>query len=79
VFVFAFCYITGCEVEMRVGIGMAKRPNKDEIIREYIGINSETLEVETVSETRGGQLSKWTSQVAFIPTKSILGGPVGQR
>ena len=39
---------------------MAKGPQKDpgEIIREYIGINRNRFEVETLSETRGGTLYK---------------------
>lgn len=34
--------------------------NKDEIIREFYGINRETLEIESASVTRGGTLSKVT-------------------
>lgn len=43
---------------------MAKPP-KDEIVREYYGINSKTFEVECVSETRGGTLSKFTKSGGY--------------
>lgn len=32
---------------------------KGEIVREYYGINRNTLEIESVTETRGGTLTKW--------------------
>jgi hypothetical protein len=38
---------------------MAKKPSKDEITREFYGINPTTFKVESVSYTRGGTLSKW--------------------
>jgi|SRR5215471_10785008 len=36
-----------------------KKRGKDQITRQYYGINPRTFKVECVSETRGGRLSVW--------------------
>jgi len=36
-----------------------RRQNQEEIVETFFGINPETFEVESVSRTRGGTLSRW--------------------
>jgi hypothetical protein len=36
-----------------------KRQERDQVVRKHIGIRSTTLQVEVVSETRGGMLYTW--------------------
>jgi hypothetical protein len=36
-----------------------KKRGKEQIVRQYYGINPKTFAVECVSETRGGRLSVW--------------------
>jgi hypothetical protein len=38
-----------------------KKRGKEQIIRQYYGINPKTFKVECVSETRSGRLSVWTN------------------
>jgi hypothetical protein len=58
---------------------MAKktRPDPHEYITNYYGINPKTFEVESVSETRGGLLSKW-SKDGDLKTHQINHGRRGR-
>ena len=48
---------------------------KQEIIRTYYGVNRKTFDVENVTETRGGTLTKWMKDGMPLTSATRPGSP----